>query len=520
MKNIFLKIFSVWIIIFLISGIIIFTPKKSEAQIPAQNVFVLGGTLIVSDPAHTGSTAGGWLAEAGRFALDKALKAALATLKKRLLDTLVDEIIQWIQGGGKPKFVEDFGGTLEKVANDSAGEIAQEIGLGDLCKPFKLTLQLAVSRPPTFSQKMSCTLDDIVGNIDDFMDDFNNGGWVAYNEIWKPQNNIYGAYIIAKDELLNRGDKKLKATETEIQSGRGFLSIKRCNEWSLFAMEGNTGENQLLDTKAVNEAFDYPNPSTPPPIPPDAQPPDYLFANWKCTNNSITTPGTAIANSLEKGLLTDLDFIANAEDLSNYVAAIADAAINRLIKEGVKGIQNMTLSETTTGQPTPYTLNLSPSTQNAAGSYNRTQGEILNETKKTYLQPINNALTSTNNAWSDLTNASSSFTGLIVLLQTLLANCPAQISWATTELNSVSSTIPQELTNKSNQVLALKANLLQKQTAINAATNISDIIAAQIDPAVITQAQGLEINAADLLKTIQDKTNNALSHLAQCTVGP
>lgn len=513
MRNI-LKIISFWAIIFLISGTLFFVPKKINAQIPV-------GAQVVTDPAHTAATTGGWLDQAARFLLDNALKSALSILKKRLLDTLVDETVQWIQGGGTPKFVQDYKGAVGKVINDSAGEVAQEIGLADICKPFKLSLQIGMTTPPTFSKQISCTLDDMVGNINDFYGDFSKGGWIGYNELWKPQNNFLGAWILANDEMINLTNQNVKAQEQEIQSGQGFLSTKQCNEWTLY-IENDMGDTEVFETKSTEE-FPDPKPYAPsshPPIPPNANDPGLGNYNpeWKCTNSSITTPGTSIANSLNKALGAHLDFIINAEDLKNYIAAIADAAINRLVQEGVRGLQNMTLSETTTGNPsTPP--NLSNSTTEAGGNYASSSEEILNQTKKTYLRPINESLAALTNAQNDLTNASSSFSSFIVMLQTMIANCPAQINWATGELNAANSTA-QDLTNKSNDVISLKLTLLQKQYDISTAVNSSQIIAAQIDSALITQAQNLKTDASNLLKTINTKVNDAAQHMAQCTTGP
>ena len=46
------------------------------------------------------------------------------------------------------------------------------------------------------------------------------------------------------------------------------------------------------------------------------------------------TPGKALGDTVSKAIGSDIDFIVNADDLSAYIAAITNALINRIIKEG------------------------------------------------------------------------------------------------------------------------------------------------------------------------------------------
>ena len=45
--------------------------------------------------------------------------------------------------------------------------------------------------------KVTCSLNQIVGNINSFFENFRNGGWLAYQKLVS-KNNFYGATIIAK----------------------------------------------------------------------------------------------------------------------------------------------------------------------------------------------------------------------------------------------------------------------------------------------------------------------------------
>jgi len=130
-----------------------------------------------TNPVVVGSVA----KETAQTLLEWAMRFVRENLRKRLLDMMVDQIIQWIQGGGKPQFVTDWQGFLGDAANIAAGDFLQEIGAGFLCDPFNLQVQIALYPVPKFTDQITCTLDQVVDNIENFYDDFRNGGWIAGN---------------------------------------------------------------------------------------------------------------------------------------------------------------------------------------------------------------------------------------------------------------------------------------------------------------------------------------------------
>lgn len=220
-----------------------------------------------------------------------------STLKKRILDVLVDQIIQYVQGGGKPKFVTDWRGFLEDAGQQAAGDFAKSLELGFLCEPFKLQIQLGLLPVPTFSERATCTLDKIVGNVENFYADFRNGGWLAFTSSWQPNNNPFGSILMALSEQNRQAGNAQKAAELEAVAGAGFLSVKKCKE--------------------------------------DA---DGVIIQSTCV---VTTPGKVLGDVVGKAVGSDIDFILSAEQLGDYVAAIANAAINRLITEGAKGLSGV-----------------------------------------------------------------------------------------------------------------------------------------------------------------------------------
>ena len=256
--------------------------KEAHAFVPVyeMNPALLGdeGVTAVEQAAGTGQDFYEW-----------GESFVKAIMMKKFLDMLVDQIIQWIQGGGKPQFVTDWRGFLEDAGNQITGEFVQELGLGFLCSPFSLQVQLALLPIGKFDRQAECTLDEIVTNIDNFFLDFRNGGWIAYTTSLQPRNNFFGAVLLAEADLDRRRGNAEIAAQNEAIAGAGFLSTKKCDD---------NGKNCVL-----------------------------------------TTPGSTIGGLAVKALGSEIDYIVNADQLEDYAAAIADAAINRLITEGVDGLR-------------------------------------------------------------------------------------------------------------------------------------------------------------------------------------
>lgn len=279
---------------------------SAQAQVAALT-FETNPALIGATAATAGSTASLTSLEIAK----KVFVVSLELLKKRLLDMVVDQTVNWIQGNGEPLFITDWQLFFAQSANIASADLIRELGLGALCRPFGVQLQLAVMQPPRFSRAVSCTLDKIVGNALNFYEDFRSGGFIAYREIWQPQNNFYGAVMMALEEKESRVASALYASTQEALAGNGILGTKRCYpKPGAFVVDGVPFEVQ-----AKKNPWDF-----------------YCF---------ITTPGSQVGALVAKAIGSDIDYIINSQDLAAYVAAISDALINRLVREGVNGLRGV-----------------------------------------------------------------------------------------------------------------------------------------------------------------------------------
>lgn len=170
-----------------------------------------------------------------------------------LIQYIAQSTINWINSGfdGAPAFVENPEMFFKDIANREAGALIEELGGDFLCSGIKPKVQLAIlqnHRNTPYNQRSKCTLTGIVDNIENFGDDFSNGGWQGWIELTQvPQNTSAGAYRIAEDELLARTSVKLGANEKQLDWGRGYLSFKD--------EDGNTQTpGQVIETQ-VSQTF-------------------------------------------------------------------------------------------------------------------------------------------------------------------------------------------------------------------------------------------------------------------------
>src|SRR3989344_9185974 len=202
------------VLVFLAAAAFSAAPKTAFAAVPT---FETNPKLLGSEITTALATEGNWLQRLYEW----GFKIGAEVLKRRILTMIVEQKVTWIQGGGEPKFITDWPGFFRDAVDQAGGRFIQKLGLGLFCSPYNLTLRAAFITIPQFSDRSSCTFSQIGVNVNNFLTNFNNGGWVAWNEmVLKPQNNIYGAYLMAWDEYEKEKSAAQKSREAAAQQGR------------------------------------------------------------------------------------------------------------------------------------------------------------------------------------------------------------------------------------------------------------------------------------------------------------
>ena len=454
MKIIAYKTLIIFLTVSVFTSILIF-PKKTEAGIPVFDSANLGGKLTdISE-------------KIARWVKEDLVKSLRDVIAKRIIDYIVDQTIVWIQGGGQPKFVTDWDGFLKDAANIAFDQVIKDVGLAQLCSPFKLQVQISLLPVQQFQQRIDCTLDDVVKNIEDFYNDFEKGGWIAYNETWQPQGNYYGEMLMIHDEMITRGALAKEAAQNEALAGKGFLSVKKCLEQD---EEGT------------------------------------------CIKEEIVTPGDTVGVAVASAITSDTQWAAN---IQSWTAALINAVINRVIKEGVGVMKGSEESSGSSYYPSEY--------QSAADlEIESEKQQQINEVKKFV------------NEWQYLYNAKSKSLSYseqlkVILVKIKKLNCQPAVS--DSEIQAVQADIDRlktETTELKNKIDGGN-NLITKIT--NANTIRERTIAQQDFLAFVDKYNTLEIQtqiitgdarkAADQeLATKTSDLSIAQGRLATCSISP
>lgn len=240
-----------------------------------------------------------------------ARKIAFNILKTQILNMITNDIVRFINGQGKPRFVTDWKKFLKTAGDNAAGRFIEELGGGFLCEQFSVQIRVLLAQPKKFPERARCSVSDIVKNVDGFFKNFRNGGWRAWIQVSTvPQNNIYGAYLLAVDENITRQFEAKEAAEAEAGASGGFLGVKVCLEWVDEVGTVHEGETPVAN------------------LPPGAI----------CDKERIDTPGKFVGDLGTKVLGLGPDALVSAKEFEEFAEAIVTALINRTIREGFAAI--------------------------------------------------------------------------------------------------------------------------------------------------------------------------------------
>lgn len=260
-------------------------------------------TGIAKDIAFYVDTANKWL-------VDKLNLNLTDLIAKRIIDYIVDQTVVWIQGGGKPKFVSDWNGLLKTAGDIAFDTVVKEVGAARICEPFSFNVRVSLIPIPKLSTQIDCTLDKVVSNIRNFYRDFRQGGWLAYEETWAPNNNFYAVQLQIADQIMLESARKARAAQNEALASKGFVGVKRCVEWNIEGYQQCVASGQNTEAECKQAS---------------------------CIKEEITTPGSAVGTAVENAIGADTQWAAN---IRSWTALLIDALINRLTKEGLSAMKS------------------------------------------------------------------------------------------------------------------------------------------------------------------------------------
>lgn len=149
-----------------------------------------------------------------------------------VVGAMVNSTVNWINSGfdGGPAFVQNPGAYYGGLAKGIVGDYINGSDLKFLCSPFKVNVQLSLQKQYFQPPQFQCTLDQVVGNIQNFYDDFDKGGlngWFTMTQ--EPQNNPYDSFINAQVNISSNLANALDLQKQQLSWGQGFMSFKDNN---------------------------------------------------------------------------------------------------------------------------------------------------------------------------------------------------------------------------------------------------------------------------------------------------
>lgn len=231
-------------------------------------------------------------------------------IAKMIWRSIAASIIDWINGGfnGQPAFIQNFDRFLTGIADSIAGQIIQGAGLGFLCSPFQLNIRIALAMRYA-QQAPSCTLTQVIANIQNFMGNFRDGGWSSWLSFTtSPNNNPYGGYMLGEATISLQTQDAQSQQSQQLSWGGGFMSLTQ-----------QTCKTQKVSVNGLPAQ--------------DTQ---------QCTSK-IQTPGELIAHKL--GSTVDAPELSLL--MANEMNQIIDALSQQLILKALNGLFSLS-------QPTSY----------------------------------------------------------------------------------------------------------------------------------------------------------------------
>lgn len=318
-------------------------PKAANAQ------------WVVWDPGNNATAVAGWLsivpnttANVVNTVKEQGLDAIGYIIAKAILSKLTASTVNWINTGfqGNPSFLTDperfFGNIGDQVATQYL--LGANSPLNQLCSPFKAEVRLALVKnhlqENTFQSQ--CTFSAIGANFENFTKDFTQGGWDGwFTMTQQDQNNPYGAYLQAKQQLSVQIGSQQNKYQTQVANGNGFLSYERCRRD--YVPPANVANRQCIKYEPLVAGGGEPK-----CLAYETADPNGLgYDDCPASEKEVVTPGSVINEQLGKALGSSFAQLEAADELNEIVNALMVQLVNKTFSSIGNGLRGLSSSNST-----------------------------------------------------------------------------------------------------------------------------------------------------------------------------
>ena len=244
---------------------------------------------------------------------------------RQAIQSIIRSTVNWANSGfeGSPAYVTNLRQDLRRLADVEADRFLNELGIsGSINSPFRDQVvaglrgsYLRSTGSNAFFERSRYTLDQYSQNPEAFYrGDTSQGGMTAWVEAWRnDQNNIFGAFRSAREELERRVAEAVGDRVTQLSWSRGVFSW--CTEPEVLA-EGETSTNSGGTSSA--------------PVAPEGVELTQ-GATGGSANCQVQTPGSWIHDRIERSLGSDIDSLISADEINEVIGALLSGLANKIM---------------------------------------------------------------------------------------------------------------------------------------------------------------------------------------------
>lgn len=238
------------------------------------------------------------------------------------IESITKSTVNWINSGfqGSPAFVTDLNENLRGVGDAVVARFFDELSAQTIATtPFqdkvldsvRLAYYLRTS-PESFYTRNPYTLNQVSANDRAFLQgDFNQGGFNAwFATVMNPQNNPYGAQMLANEALENAVAGATGNRLEELSWNRGFLSWR-----------GDCAVSDETDTISLTGAD-------------------------PCVEYNIDTPGSVIMEQLNSQLGVGVERLVSADEFNEIIGALLNQLASQVLGGGSGGLRGVSRPST------------------------------------------------------------------------------------------------------------------------------------------------------------------------------
>jgi len=253
-------------------------------------------------------------------------------IARHMMVRLQQEIARWAQGGftdeNRPFAMTSWKQEITDALNLASARFINEFGLTPLCAPLRFTLGerlgLTQGYAIPYTQYAACTMEAVVGNVKDFYENPSIGmyGWDTWTALAQPQNNIYGAFLLAAQRKAEIESEEKAEKEMQKDIGQGYRPEQECMvEQSMTEEQMEECKNQCYE-EGVDKSVSWT---------------DACLAECEkrdtgiCLEYKTKNLGSSIHSAIEKTIGSDIDWLISADEITEMFNLVFSGLLNKLV---------------------------------------------------------------------------------------------------------------------------------------------------------------------------------------------